>query len=336
MNAEHGMNIRGAMRVAIGILVALFFLWLILKQISLSDIRHAFADTRPALITAAVLAFALGYGCRIERWRLMLKQDNNALRWRDCAGPMLASFAVNNVLPFRAGDALRALAFNQELGTASGNVMATLFIERLLDLLVVLIFLGAALLALNIDTLRFIGVSSFVLIGAGALILLALLFPHWLAVPAFALGHVIARLVPRAGPRLLDEIGRMMGTLQHLSKGHLMVQLVTWSLLAWIAEGFVFWLAALSIPAVTAPSGGWLALPVGTLATLIPSTPGYVGTFDYFTARALTETGNAIGPATAFALLVHLLLWLPPTLAGGFYLLLRQSRRHDKLKAANQ
>jgi uncharacterized membrane protein YbhN (UPF0104 family) len=71
-------------------------------------------------------------------------------------------------------------------------------------------------------------------------------------------------------------------------------------------------------------------LPVGTLATVIPSTPGYAGTFDFFTARAMTASGNAAAAATAFALLVHVLLWLPPTIAGGIYLLLHPLARVEK------
>jgi uncharacterized membrane protein YbhN (UPF0104 family) len=75
-----------------------------------------------------------------------------------------------------------------------------------------------------------------------------------------------------------------------------------------------------------------LALPVGTLATLIPSTPGYVGTFDYFTVRAMSVLGNSISASTAYALLVHILLWLPPTLIGGLYLLLNPIKKHKASK----
>jgi uncharacterized membrane protein YbhN (UPF0104 family) len=110
--------------------------------------------------------------------------------------------------------------------------------------------------------------------------------------------------------------------LQHLAHGSTMIRLAFWSLTLWLAEGCVFWFSALAMPAIDAPLAGWLALPVSTLATLIPSTPGYVGTFDFFTVRAMTELGNNTGAATAYALLVHALLWLPPTLAGGLYLLL--------------
>lgn len=111
-----------------------------------------------------------------------------------------------------------------------------------------------------------------------------------------------------------------------------MLKLISWSLMAWLAEACVFWFAALALPSIVTPLAGWLALPAGTLATLIPSTPGYVGTFDYFTARAMTTLGNATAAATAYALLVHALLWLPPTIIGGAFLLLHPVRRPGHAK----
>jgi uncharacterized membrane protein YbhN (UPF0104 family) len=83
--------------------------------------------------------------------------------------------------------------------------------------------------------------------------------------------------------------------------------------------GCVVW--ALDIPAGWAASG--LSLAAATLATLLPSSPGYVGTFDYFAALGLTAHGITPAAATAFALLVHLLLWAPVTLFGLIALILR-------------
>jgi glycosyltransferase 2 family protein len=66
----------------------------------------------------------------------------------------------------------------------------------------------------------------------------------------------------------------------------------------------------------------WLSLAAATLATLLPSSPGYVGTFDYFATLGLTAYRSPAAGATAFALLTHLVLWLPITLAGLLTLLL--------------
>jgi uncharacterized protein (TIRG00374 family) len=328
------MMAKKAIRVALGLSLALFFSWLIIRQIKFVEIKHAFGDADPSWIIAALLAFVVGYACRIERWRVMFVRANPSLKWRDCAGPFVASFATNNVLPFRAGDALRSFAFNHQLGVSSGVVIATLFVERLLDLLMVLALLGLALACFGLDSSRFAGIGSAAMIAVAAAILLALLFPRSLGSIALALNRPICFISPKVGAKVRDEINKSLDTLKHLSQGSIMLKLIAWSLLAWSAEGCTYWLSALALPSVQIPSASWLALPVGTLATLIPSTPGYVGTFDYFSVRAMTQLGNSTAAATAYTLLVHTVLWLPPTLVGGLYLLLRPIKLQGTLKAS--
>jgi uncharacterized protein (TIRG00374 family) len=326
------MTAKKILRLVLGILLSALFLWLILRQISLEEIKQAFEGASLVYVLAALAAFAFGYACRIERWRLMLERDNPSLKWRSCAGPLLSSFAANNVLPFRAGDVLRSFAFNWKLGTTSGVVIATLFVERLLDLLMVLVMLGAALALFGLDSDRFVGFGSTGLIIGGIAILVALLFPHFFSSLPLVIGRLIALIAPQLGEKLVDEINKSLTTLQHLAQGNTMIKLVLWSVMAWLAEGCVFWFAALALPSIVAPLAGWLALPVGTLATLIPATPGYLGTFDFFTLRAMTALSKTSAAATAYGLLVHALLWLPPILVGGLYLLLDHVKLHDKLK----
>ncbi len=326
------MTVKKILRLILGLVLAIVFIWLILRQINLEELKRAFVGTASSWVMAGLAAFCVGYACRIERWRLMLNRDNPALKWHHCAGPLLGSFAANNVFPFRAGDVLRAFAFNGRLGVSSGVVMATLFVERLLDLLMVLVLLGVVLATFSLDVSNFAGIGSAALIGIAIGILFILLFPQVFAPVAIALGKFIARLAPKGGQKLLNEINKSLLTLVHLAKGNTMIRLVLWSIAAWLAEGCVFWFAALALSAITTPEAGWLALPVGTLATLIPSTPGYVGTFDFFTVRAMSALGNNVVASTAYALLVHALLWLPPTLLGGLYLMLHPTKKQNQLK----
>lgn len=260
----------------------------------------------------------------------MLGRDNANLSWWDCAGPLMASVAANNILPFRAGDVIRSFAFNQKLGITSGVSITTLFIERLLDLLMLLVLLAVSLVSFGMNIGSFVGYGGLALIVGALALLNALLFPRLF----LSLGLVVVRLVERVAPefgrKLRGEVYKSVATLEHTGSGSTMPKLVFWSLIAWTAEGLVFWFSALALPAVAFPLAAWLALPMGTLATLIPGTPGYVGTFDYFTVLSMTELGNAAGAATAYAILVHALLWLPATLAGGSYLLWRPIRQRNK------
>lgn len=314
------MRIGQIARTGLGIILAAFFVWLIASQIQFSELASAFSNTNPAWITAALVAFCIGYACRIARWRKMLAQDNPNLSWRLCAGPLLASFAINNVLPFRSGDVMRAFAFNRRLGTSSGIVLASLFVERLLDLLMVLLMLGSALALFSIDFERFAGLGSMLLVSLSLIIILMLLFPQLFTPLTQVVIRLMIRLAPGIGNKLASEINKGMNTLAHLAQKGTMLKLIIWSCAAWFAEGTVFWCAAKALPGIDNPLAGWLALPVGTLATLIPSTPGYIGTFDFFTIKAMIALENNTAISTAYAILVHALLWAPPTLIGGLYL----------------
>ena len=317
------MNAPKLLRLGVGIALAGVFGWLTLDQLDAQRIGSALREARPAAWGAAVALLSLGYVFRILRWQTMLRRENPGLRWQDCAGPLLAGFAANNVLPFRAGDLMRGLAFNARLGVGAGGALATLFVERLLDLLMMLLLLGAALWAFGFDAARVFGVSGPLLLLLAAVVAAVLMFPR-LLLPFSRLVGRLARRLPAAA-RFQAGLDSAMATLVSLSGGSTMGRLVLWSAAAWLSEGGVYMLVAHSMVSgdagLSVPGGSWLALPVGTLATLIPSTPGYVGTYDYFTAQAMVLSGNERTAAAAYAFLVHLVLWLPVTLVGGLYLM---------------
>jgi uncharacterized membrane protein YbhN (UPF0104 family) len=203
-------------------------------------------------------------------------------------------------------------------------VIATLIAERLLDLLLVLALLAVALILANTKVAGLAGAGSTVPIVGAGVVLFALYYPDLFKPFALWMGRLASRVSPSIGQKIFDEVEKSLATIRHLTQGSTMTRLVSWSLLAWMAEGCVYWASALALPSITVPLAAWVALPVGSLATLIPSTPGYVGTFDYFTIRAMAELGNATVATAAYALLVHVVLWLPPTVLGGVYLLVRK------------
>lgn len=328
------MNLKQFFKLLFGIALAIIFIVLIFNKVNFSEVANAAAQVEWGWITASLLMFGVGYSFRIQRWRLMLKVDNSTITWSACSGPLLASFALNNVLPFRLGDIARAFAFNKRLGVDSGGVLATLLVERLFDLLMVLFFLLLAVYFFEKNTSSIIGVGSSALLILVVAILLTLNFPRLFFPIANYFSHFIAKIFPKIGVALINFLNNIFTVLDHLSRGRMMIILTLWSLIIWAAEGCVFWFVAIGIPSISNSSAAWLALPVGTLATLIPSTPGYVGTFDYFVMQSMQTLGNGTAQSTAFAFIVHALLWFPPTIIGGLYLLIH-SVSLKSLKVAN-
>jgi uncharacterized protein (TIRG00374 family) len=304
-------------RFSLGVSIASFFIWLCLKNIDFNLLLTICSEANISLIACATVLFFVGYSCRIERWRLMLVRDNTNLKWSECILPFITSIATNNVVPFRAGDLLRAFGFNDKLGVSAATSITSLLVERLLDLLMVMMFLAIALASFDLESTSIVGVGRNFLVACVILILALLLFPNLIKPITFKINSILCRMLPRIGLLISKELSKIFLALEHTSNKNTMIKLIVWSFLSWLLEGLVFWFVAFSIPTISNDLGAWIALPLGTLATILPSTPGYVGTFDYFTAHAMTSVGNSLPSSTVYAFMVHTVLWLPPTIFGG-------------------
>jgi uncharacterized membrane protein YbhN (UPF0104 family) len=132
-----------------------------------------------------------------------------------------------------------------------------------------------------------------------------------------------------------------LGGLGVLSRrGDLAIVAVT-SLLAWSCEAAMYWTVAqaFGVPLSTSMSvvGAYLTTAIGNLATLVPSGPGYVGTFE---AGVLLAVNGALGVpralALSYAVLLHVILWLPVTVWGAieWWRISLLGKRHISLNEA--
>ena len=310
-------------KLVLGIIFSVFFCWLFIRQVHYAEIKNAFVGVSFSWIVLACCALAIDYMLRIERWRLMLGES---VSWKQCSGPFLSSFAVNNIFPLRAGDVMRIFAFNHQLKSNASIIMATLFVERVLDLFLLIVVLALVLLSVDVDFKQITGVGGLLLFFVAAILLLVLIFPKMFQPLVNTFIGLIAIFSSSLQIKLRQVSDTAFETIISLSRKHILIRLLFLTALAWSFEGLVFFCVALSIPTITEVFAIWLAFPVGTLATLIPSSPGYIGTFDFFTERAMSLLGNEKSAAVVYALLTHIILWLPITSVGGLYLLLHPVR----------
>jgi uncharacterized protein (TIRG00374 family) len=306
-----------ALKLAVGLIVSAVFLYATLRTVPVGQVLAVLGDARLEWVVISLCFIALAYALKIYRWVTMLKSLGSTVRLREAAVPFLGGVAFNNVLPFRAGDVIRVVAFQRFTGIPASGQIGSLVLERLLDLFVLMAFLFATITYLEIDVLDAALLSGLKLaalaVAAGILL--------FIAAPG-AIGLVVRSAetrVPRLRPAA-DALLRLSAAVATLSRPRLIVQVTLTSILAWLAEGGAFFAVGQALGVAATPEAALLALSVGTLSTIIPSSPGYVGTFHYFTARTLVGSGASEVGAAAFAILIHAILWLSIT-ATGFCLL---------------
>lgn len=310
-------------RPVLGVAVTVVFVWLLSRQVDSAQIGHSLATVSAGSLALAVLWLAAGYTLRIIRWWRMLRALDPSVRLGACVWPFLVSIAVNNLVPFRAGDAVRIVGFRKELNAPGMRLLGTMLIERLLDLMTLLgfFFLGLSGVRNSVIPDAFVRVVTWAA-AAGALTVFLVLISasrlsrllEWLcAHPALASRSFT--------PALRTHGLNLLEALSALQRPMVTAQLVALSMALWTCEGLVFATVASGLSLGAPPIAAWFSLATGTLATLIPSSPGYVGTFDFFAALGMTAYGVPRDAATAFAVVVHLVLWLPLTVAGLLYFL---------------
>jgi glycosyltransferase 2 family protein len=254
---------------------------------------------------AGAVGFYLG-GCavRAERWYELLRYNGAHPRRHDAYGLLAVANFGNNVLPARAGDALRVVLLAPRAQTDSRTVIGTIVAERVLDVVVLVgLFVVLAYGVLGgIDVPAGSRLTSTALIIAGVTAVIGVL--------AFVL-HRRGHLRP-----VLTFLAPMTEATRHLGGRRHGTELVAWTLLVWGLEWTAWWLTA---QAAGLDLGmlevGYLMGLAATFA-LIPSGPGYVGTFDaavVFGVRALGRTG---AQALTYLLLLRFVVTAPITLIG--------------------
>jgi uncharacterized protein (TIRG00374 family) len=249
-------------------------------------------------------------GARGARWRALL-QPIKSVPYRRVLGYTYLGYLANNVLPARLGELVRshALAKGEVLSTAT--VLGTVVVERVVDTVIVV-----ALAAISVVVLGVGGtISTAVILGAGFVAVLVLglivaMVSHRLP------GSERVTVIAERYPRILELARRLRDGLAVVARPGVLGRALLLSAAAWTASIATFVAGAQAVGIdLTIPQAALLSSGVA-LATIVPSAPGYVGTFELTAVSIASIFGTDPDSAFAMALLVHAMI-LTVTSVGG-------------------
>ncbi len=307
-------------RAGIGLPFSALFLWLALRNVDLGMAATRIAESNPALVFPAAVVLMVGIWLRSVRWRILLAPLGQTTTMQSFSA-LTIGYLANNALPARLGEIARVVVLHRDAGIPRSGALGTIFAERLFDVLTLLLMLGIAAAASGWEN-PWAGLLGLVGLGAAlGLVVVYLIAARSVSLPAPLArpGRTVINRLPR---RLVDVAEGLLAGFANVASAGAVVRILLLSLISWTVEASVYYLM---LRAMGITEGGfWLAILVSSLsnlAGLIPAGPANVGPFEFFAKEALLGFALSTETAVAFAVAIHLLIIVPPSVVGGLLLI---------------
>lgn len=307
-------------QLALGLAVSALFVYLALKGLQFDVVWQAIKDANFAWIIPGVAVYFVAVWARAWRWRYLLR-PLKVVPLRELFPITVIGYMGNNVYPFRAGEVIRAYVLRRNHEVSITASLATIIVERIFDGLTMLIFLFLALQSLTSlpDALRTLVTLATVAFLGAILVFFALALSPRRAEQWYT--RFVERFVPgRLRPQAIALGARFMEGLVALRSPADVAMILATSLLIWLTETTKYWFVMHAFDFTVSFFALMLMTAVVNLATTLPSTPGYVGTFDEPGIEILKLYNVPADLAAGYTLVLHAALWLPITLLGFWYM----------------
>lgn len=244
---------------------------------------------------------------RALRWRILLNAEEHfsfgTVFWANSAG-----YLGNNFLPARAGEFIRSYLISARSSLSKTYVLTTALGERLMD--VIALVLSSSIVLLGVDPkphwIESLSRTMAIVAGAGAVGIIIL--PH----TGGLLENILRRLPMPARLRaiLLQLAGQILQGLRAFHDWRRLAGFVALTIVIWISDSYGAITAARALR-IDMPFRVAVLLITGLgLSSALPSTPGYVGIYQFVAVTVLAPFGVSRDAALAYILVVQAIGYL--------------------------
>jgi len=294
---------RGVWRWLVAIALAALLLYRALHGVDWARVWQTVAAARWSYLVGGAAVGVVSYALRALRWRILLNASGCSLGLGTVFRANMAGYLGNNVLPARAGELIRSLMISSQSRLSSAYVLTTALAERLVDAIALVLYGSLTLSLVPAKPAWMDGVAHTMAIAAGAGAVALIVLPHaeglalrmvqWLALPA-GVKHRMAHLVEQIllALRAFQEVRRFL-------------YFAALTAAVWLTDAASAMVSARGLRLeVTLPMAILLMTAMG-LGSALPSTPGYIGIYQFAAVTVLGSFGIGRDPALAFSLVTQ-------------------------------
>ena len=300
----------------VGIAISVAAIWWAMQGVEWSAVGEALQEADYGLLAVVlVLAPIVNVGFRAIRWKILLVPAGD-VSLASCASATAVGLMANNVLPARIGEFVRAYALGKRENVPTGTAFGSLFVERMFDGFALVGILYAITVVRDLpgwaDTTAQVALAIF-----GGF----LLFQIWLLFRAHRFVQFTQWVSSKFfGGRFEDPIERAIVTFADgfhlLRRPALVAASLILAVAQWVAIAATYWIGMEAFELAVGWAGALFTNSIVALGVAVPSSPGFVGTFQALVVKSLEAFEVDRSTAFTFSVGFHAANYLSVTAVG--------------------
>ncbi|MDL1900494.1 flippase-like domain-containing protein [Anaerolineae bacterium CFX9] len=310
----------------IAVILAVVLLYLALRNVDWDEMLTTLRSGRVEFLAAGAASLVFAYLLRSLRWRVLLTAEKplsvETVFWGTWVG-----YLGNAVLPARAGELIRSFLIARRGDLNVAYVLATAVTERIFDAIVLVLLVFGSVFALP-SVPDWLTNASLVMGVVGIVGIIALFLTPRLE-PFFR--GILMRLPLPHGLRekLLDLMSRFLVGMRAFQQPRRALFFTALTIVIWSVDVIVAMCVAGAFGMTFTIPQTLLLLAALGLSSAAPSTPGYVGIYQFVAVTVLPPFGFTESQAIAFILAFQAVTYLMVLFWGGVGLWRLNVRRSE-------
>jgi len=315
-------------KLIIGILIGVVFLTWAFRNVDFAEFWNTLKTAQYRYFILALAISMVIFALRAYRWKYLLILQKN-IPFLPVFSATSIGFFANNVLPFRAGEFLRAYVIGRGERISKSAVLATILVERIIDVLTLLFIAVIAIVFLPIpknthyETIKYFGIILLI-IELSAIIFCFMLVTRrdfTLRVTDRILG-ILPKKIQEMGKNIINSF---LDGLEIMKAAQHFFRLIVSSFAIWFVAFLQIYIMLsafnVNLDISTMIVASIVDMVLISFALTIPSAPGFVGTFHAAAKEGLVMFSVDANIASGFSVLLHLSSIIPITITGFFFFL---------------
>ncbi|MCR4662627.1 MAG: flippase-like domain-containing protein [Endomicrobiaceae bacterium] len=258
-------------------MVSLVLIYLCIRNIDFKQSVSLLKNADIPLIIAGVIVYIISYIVRGFRWDYILAPLKKLKLFKSFYY-LVFGFFMNNVLPLRLGEFVRAIVAGKKLEISRSSVFATIVVERLMDIIIFIIsFFLIAMFVPNIPNwLQKSFIISAIVFGLMFVVLFFMSKDEEKFLKLLYKFHL---------PLKINEIIKTLflkfaSGLQFLQNKKLFIIVFITSIVVWVIESYAYQLLFLAFGLKVSVIQCLFIIVTTGIATMLPTAPGFIGAIE--------------------------------------------------------